>query len=359
MMTRYLLLLVAALAWAQQPDARALLDGAAHALARYPAYEVHSFSVVETAGALNNRMEMTTSIAVKRPDLLRIESQNGPLGVTVVSDGLATYIYFDRENKYIKRASTSLPESALGETGILRDLPDMNSALESVKVTGEKTMEIEDKEYDCWVVEAHYGELKVPSQHMTIRDAVEISWISKKLGITLQSSVTAKLIAGTVPEPVAITQATTTMGMSFNPDPASVFTFTPPPGAVETPDWTLPGIVKPDVEGKPAPPIKGAPPIIGKVALVDFCTTWSKPCKQQAPLLDKLGKEFAAHGLVVFHAPVSQGDPALKALSVNAYPTMILIDRQGNVALYEAGAMSESRLRAALAKAGIGAAKPR
>jgi len=352
-LTRFSLLFIAALAWAQEPDARALLDNAARALRKYPAYEVHSFSFVETSGAINNRIEMTTSIAVKRPDLMRIESQNGPLGVTVVSDGLVTYIYFDRENKYIKRASTSLPESALGETGILRDLPDMNSTLESVKVTGEKTMEIEDKDYDCWVVEAHYGELKVPSQHMTIRDAVQVSWISKTLGMTLQSSVTAKLIISTLPEPVQMTQATTTMGLSFDADPAKVFTFTPPPGAVETQDWTLPGIVKPDVEGKPAPPIRGAPPIKGKVALVDFCTSWSKPCKQQAPMLDRLGKEFAAQGLVVIHAPVSVGDPVLKALSVNAYPTMVLIDREGNVALYEAGALSEARLRSALAKAGL------
>jgi thiol-disulfide isomerase/thioredoxin len=354
-------LFLAALAWVQEPDPRALLDQAARALTKYPAYQVHSFSVVETNGALNHRMEMTTSIAVRRPDLMRIESQNGPLGVTVVSDGLNTYIYYDRENKYIKRASTSLPESSLGETGILRDLPDMNTALVSVKITGEKTMEIEDKDYDCWVVEARYGELKVPSQQMTIRDAVQVSWISKTLGLILQSSVTAKLIVGSVPEPVQMTQATTTMGLSFDANPpASIFTFTPPPGAVETPDWTLPGIVKPDVEGKPLPPIKGAPPLAGKLALVEFCTSWSKPCERERPVLDKLAREFAGQGVVVVHVAVddapgrlhlSANDPALRALSISAYPTLILASREGRIMLYEAGALDEAHLRAAISKA--------
>jgi thiol-disulfide isomerase/thioredoxin len=165
-----------------------------------------------------------------------------------------------------------------------------------------------------------------------------------------------------------MTQATTTMGLSLNADlPDSLFVFTPPAGAVETADWTLPGITKPDLEGKPAPAIKGAPPIKGKVVLLNFWTAWSAPCKTELPILDKLQKQFRAQGLVVLGMNVGNDqaavtfptihlkddDELLKTLSVNAYPTLILIDRTGKIALYEVGAKTEPALRAALAKLGI------
>ncbi|HVO97267.1 MAG TPA: TlpA disulfide reductase family protein [Bryobacteraceae bacterium] len=349
------LLLCPALLLAQQPDARELLLSSAHALEKFPSYQIHSLSIIETRGGVNNHMELPTVISVRRPDLMRIESQNGPIGMTVVSDGLHTFIYFDQQKRFIKRAATSLPESSLGENGNLKDLPDMNSALESAGITGEKTMEIDDKPYDCWVVEAHYGLVNIPSKQLTIRNAVQISWISKTLGLTLQNSFTATLIVGTLVEPVEITEATTTMGLSLDSDLSdSLFKFTPPAGAVETPDWTLPGIVKPDVEGKPVPELKGAPAIKGKVALLNFCASWSKPCKQQTPVLEKLQREFRPSGFVVVYIDAGKAEPELlRSLSINAYPTLVLVNREGKVVSYEVGAQTEPVLRAALAKQGI------
>jgi thiol-disulfide isomerase/thioredoxin len=180
-----------------------------------------------------------------------------------------------------------------------------------------------------------------------------------------------------------MTQATTTSSLSLNKDlPDSLFVFTPPPGAVETADWTLPGITKPEVEGKPAPALKGAPPTKGKVVLLDFWTTWCGPCKREMPIIEKLHKEFRAQGLVVVGVNVgeekqivdkylaetrltypsiqlAEDDEILKSLSVHAYPTMVLIDRTGKVALYEIGAKTEAGLRAALAKTGIKALPPK
>jgi thiol-disulfide isomerase/thioredoxin len=168
-----------------------------------------------------------------------------------------------------------------------------------------------------------------------------------------------------------MTQATTTMGLALNTDlPDSLFVFTPPPGATETADWTLPGITKPDVEGKPAPVLKGAPPTQGKVVLLDFWTSWCGPCKSEFPILEKLHKEFRAKGLVVLGVNVGEeaiaklpftypslrllaDDEILKSLSINAYPTLVLIDREGKIALYEVGVKSEPALRAALAKIGM------
>jgi thiol-disulfide isomerase/thioredoxin len=308
---------------------------------------------------------------------MRIESKSGTAAMTVVSDGAHTYVYLDQQNKYIKRAATSSPESALGENGVLKNLPDVSSFIQAVEITGEKTMQIDEEAYECWVVEARYDTIKLPEQELTISNAKQVSWISKTLGLTLQNSFTAHLVVGTLPEPVEMTQATTTVALSLNKDlPDSLFVFTPPKGALETADWTLPGITKPDVEGKPAPALKGAPPIKGKVVLLDFWTTWCGPCKKELPIIEKLHKEFRARGLVVVgvnvgeekdvvakymadarltypNLQVGDDDEILKSLSVRAYPTLVLIDRTGKVALYEIGAKNEAGLRAALAKTGI------
>jgi thiol-disulfide isomerase/thioredoxin len=356
-----------------QPDPHQLLLRSADAIKKYSSYQIHSLSIIETRGGTNTRMQMAATISVRRPDRMRIESETADAATTVVSDGAHTYIYLEHQNKYIRRAATSSPESALGETGVLSNLPDISSSIKSVEITAEKTVEIDDRQYECWAVEARYDTIKVPGQQLTILDAVQTSWISKTLGLTLQNKLTARLLIGTLPEPVIMTQATTTVGISLNTDlPDSLFIFTPPAGATQTADWTLPGITKPDVEGKPAPPLKGAPPTEGKVVLLDFWTSWCGPCKRQFPIIEKLHREFRGKGLVVLGVNVGEDretvdqarlpypslqldadDEALKSLSVHAYPTLVLIDRTGKVALYDIGAKSEASLRAALAKTGI------
>jgi thiol-disulfide isomerase/thioredoxin len=366
------LLLLPTLLLAQQPDPRELLLHSADAIKKYPSYQIHSLSIIETRGGTNTRMQMPAVISVRRPDRMRIDSETADAATTVVSDGSHTYIYLEQQNKYIRRAATSSPEGALGESGVLKNLPDINNSLKSVEITGEKTMEIDDQQYECWVVEARYDTITVPGQ-LTIFDAVQTSWISKTLGMTLQNGLTARLLIGTLPEPVLMTQATTTVGLSLNPElPDSLFTFTPPAGATQTADWTLPGITKPDVEGKPAPAIKGAPPTEGKVVLLDFWTSWCGPCKRQQPIIEKLSKEFRSKGLVVLGVNVGEdketvdkvhlsypslqldeNDEVLKSLAVHAYPTLVLIDRTGKVALYDIGQKSEASLRAVLAKTGI------
>ncbi len=371
-MRRQALFLFPALLFSQQPDPKDLLAHSADAIKKYPTYQIHSLSIIETRGGTNTRMQMPAVISVRRPDRMRIESETNETATVVVSDGAHTYIYLEQENKYIRRAATSSPESALGESGVLKNLPDIANSLNSVKIIDEKTMEMGDQQYDCWIVEARYDTITVPGQ-LTILDAVQTSWISKTLGLTLQNKLTARLLIGTLPEPVIMTQATTTVGLSLNADlPDSLFTFTPPPGATITADWTLPGITKPDVEGKPAPVLKGAPPTDGKVVLLDFWTSWCGPCKQEFPIIEKLHREFRSKGLVVLGVNVGEDketvdkvhlpypslqleatDEALKSLSINAYPTLVLIDRTGKVAFYDVGVKGEASLRSALAKTGI------
>jgi thiol-disulfide isomerase/thioredoxin len=388
-MHRLALALIPALLLAQ-PDPRELVRQSAEAIKQFRSYQLDTLVVIELrGGGLDNKLEMPTSISVRRPDRMRIESRNQTAGLIIVSDGEHTWFFLSSLKQYIKREASNSPEAAVSNSGILpKNLPDLKKSIKSVKITGEDYVEIEGEKIPCWVVETIFDKITLPEQDTSILDGEQITWISKTNALTLQTSFTSRLILPRIAEPVAMTQFTRTTTLKLNVDlPDSLFAFTPPAGAKETADWTLPGVVRPDVIGKPAPAFKAKAldgtdidlsALHGKVVLIDFWATWCGPCKREIPSIEKIYNEFREKGLVVLGMSVGEDQatvakfvktaavtyPILQVndtaelvagLSVNAFPTVVLIDRDGKVASYEAGARGEAALRADLAKLGIGA----
>src|SRR6266404_1486271 len=391
-MHRAALFLIPALV-AAQPDPRELVRQSAEAIKQYQSYQLETIVTVEMqGGALETKLEMPSSVSVRRPDRMRIESKNQNMGMTIVSDGEHTWFYMSHLKQYIKRSASGSPESAMGNSGLLpKNLPDISKLVKSVKLTGEDTIEVGGEKTPCWVVETTYDKITIPEQNTTILDAVQINWISKERKLSLQSTFGVKLILPTAAQPVEMTQSTRTTLVKLNVNlPDSTFQFTPPEGSKQVADWSLPGVTKPDVIGKPAPSLKakaldGKPvdlhSLRGKVVLLYFWTTWCGPCKRQLPGIEKIQNEFRDKGLVVLGVSVgeekatvakflktialtypiiqlSDGNEVVADLAINAFPTIVLIDREGKIASYEVGARGEAALRKDLAKLGISAPQP-
>ena len=113
----------------------------------------------------------------------------------------------------------------------------------------------------------------------------------------------------------------------------------------------------------------------GRVVLVEFWATWCPPCKSDAPAVDALADEFSKNGLVVL--AVNMGEPkrrvkkyleesprtckivlaedtTLAAIcEAKAYPSYVLIDRDGKIAGVQRGAAGEGALRRLLMRAGL------
>jgi len=385
---RALLLLVPTLLAAQELDPRELIRHSAEAIKQFKSYELESVVFIDMQGGpIKTKLELPSKVAVRRPDRMRIESRSQAGSILIVSDGAFTWFYMTPLKKYVKREASGSPEAAVGNSGLLpKNLPDVSKSIKSVRLMREEEISVAGETIACWVIETTYDSINLPEQELAIEDAAQITWISKKDGLNLQTRFSAKLNLPGVDELVKMTQSTQTTALRLDADlPDSMFTFNPPEGAKETEDWTLPGIAKPDLIGKTAPQFQakaldGSPidleALKGKVVLLDFWTTWCAACRKDLPALQKLSQEFHDQGLVVIGVdvaesketsesflkttpitypivPIDDNSPLLTALSVNAFPTTVLIDRDGNIAAYEVGAQGDKPLRTALSSLGL------
>lgn len=139
--------------------------------------------------------------------------------------------------------------------------------------------------------------------------------------------------------------------------------------------------LSPGPEGKPAPDF--ALPVMhggerdgrvrlseqrGKLVLLDFWASWCRPCQAQMAVLEKVRARYADRGLVVLGINVSDSRPnALQYLArvkpswvvledsegtadlaydVEALPTLVAIDREGNVVAIRRRFVAERELAA-------------
>ncbi len=113
----------------------------------------------------------------------------------------------------------------------------------------------------------------------------------------------------------------------------------------------------------------------GNVTLLQFWTTWCPYCRRDQAAVEKTIERFGDKGLIVLGIDV--GEPRKKVLKFledsprsckivltedtnlaaifepDAYPTYVLIDRGGNLAGRQVGAIREEGLRRLVAQAGL------
>jgi len=118
---------------------------------------------------------------------------------------------------------------------------------------------------------------------------------------------------------------------------------------------------------------------VGKVTLVDFWATWCAPCRISMPRVQKLWAEYKPRGMELYSVDTDDASPgreaeiraflqenglrfpvaiddgtASAAFSVSRLPTIMLLDRAGQIIWIHVGALTQSEehaLRAALDRA--------
>jgi thiol-disulfide isomerase/thioredoxin len=378
------------------PDGESLVKGLGAALTQFHSIQSVDQMTTETStpqGPVKAVAEV--SIARLNPGKSRIETkvQGSPMRQLQVSDGEVTTIYNTLLKEYVKIPAALGPEATLRSMGIT--MPDVSNFHMTSKTLRGETIEIDGAPHDCWVVESQLGELTLPPQQNSPMPAKMTGvrftqWIDRKLNLTLRTDFDLGVqIASQPPTSVHATMVKTELEID-RPLPDSLFTFTPPAGAKEVKEFALfrGPLPKPGLAGTDAPPFEvkdlqgkaySLSGLKGKPVLLDFWATWCGPCRNSMPVVEKLYREYKDHDLVVLSvdagedrnvveeflkknpldtpAPLSGDSGILQAYKVQAYPTFVLIGRDGKVAAEQIGFAGEAALRSMLAQAGLQASE--
>ncbi len=353
--------------------------------------EIESFHFEALESSISNvngqerRTDARTLTAVDAEGRFRVESDHPVDGGEVVFDGNVTWAYLARRHQYTRVEGELLGDRVDGGQGlpnlkVLRDrfkarYRHVGERILDAKIEGEETLWVSDGEVVCTVVWARY---QVP-QGIAVRSVEKKFWIDPARRLILREG--SKLTVKDEKRDLTMEAAQNVTFLTAQANealPRELFAFVPPEGAVEVEDIEPDDLVGQEAAAFELEDLAGRlhrlEEMRGRVVLLDFWATWCGPCRLDLPRIEALHRELGGRGLVALgvndedeetartyaeeqgHSFPTLTDPAkslTREFGVRVLPTVVVIDRQGKVVSYLAGAHSEEDLREAVTQAGL------
>ena len=239
----------------EQPDAMGLLKNVELAYGAINTYssKVTSTITMDQSGAQGNvNMETPMTVTADASGRFRIESKGmmGMMGMTLVYDGNAMWMYMEGANSYSKlplnEGSASVRAGAMGGGmsggAIGLDYKNVTSGVKEAKILRSEKVHVNDADADCWVVSLTYegpgaeasSAMKSAGLSMDDFSRAKTLWVDKSRNLVYREDSTTKMTLPNAHAPTTTKQSSKVESFTVN-DPVSpdVFTFTPPAGAKE------------------------------------------------------------------------------------------------------------------------------
>jgi outer membrane lipoprotein-sorting protein/peroxiredoxin len=347
-------------------------------------YQFEAQVVNESVSESNESRSRSTRIsAAILPDQRRLETKGGGQSSSLrVYDGHTVWEFRPGVSQFSRQDQATYKPPRMNA---LTDPVDGYKALEKAedaKLLREESIEAAGGVRPCWVVE-------VPSKFrpggMMLERSPTAYWVDKSTNLVLKEYQSSKIKTPMMDVPQAQTTTTTyTVARTNESLPDALFRFQPPEGAAEVSEFTSPFGAGSMLVGRHMPEFTlqdlagrelAASSLQGKAVLVNFWATWCAPCREQMPKIQELHRTLADKGLVVL--AINDGESAEIAgkyveehkytfrvlldrdksiagkFSVSAFPTLFLIDKDGNVRAQYTGYNSALDLREELKKIGL------
>ena len=321
---------------------------------------------------------------------VRDEMTSPTMGGLIVSDGRETIVYNAALGQYTRSpggadsTAARMPNRGVG-SAIMGRYRTIAEAATTARRLPDTTLTLAGVAHPCVVLEVDYPST---TGRPEIQELPRTYWIDQETHLVLRQRTVVRIDSprdgGVVEqrEEIAFRRAERDPVL-----PDSIWAFRPPAGSREVSQFEMPGQGMDPARlftGRPAidftlKDLAGRPHSLktlrGKVVLLDFWATWCGPCRITMPHVAKIHAEYKNRGVAVMS--INVGETVAKAQAyikkngflfttlldqdrvvstryqVNGIPTLVVIDRKGNVSDYLVGVHDGVALRAALAKAGV------
>jgi cytochrome c biogenesis protein CcmG/thiol:disulfide interchange protein DsbE len=346
------------------------------------AYDLHGRMLMRIQSSYGTQnLEGRLRVAGVRPNLQFVEVTGHPmLGMQIVTTPESTWVFMALMDQYTAKPAVVTVDGGFMNGGLAAYLMLDERAAES-RAIGKETVRTTTGAHECLVVAMAPDTVDMGDG--TAVAQAETLWVDTDRYLVLRHT---KAVTGgeeTGGMGMATTMEYDDAGFENRP-PDSLFVFTPPRGAKRVDEFKgpqSPDIVKPapgpaapftlaDLAGKQVSLAEHK----GKVVMLDFWATWCGPCRIELPHVDKLSRDLADKGLVVLaitaesreqasayleknklglRCLIDAGGKVNKSYGIQAIPTVVVIDRNGNVSDFLVGLQTEKNLLAAVKRAGI------
>ena len=243
----------------ERDEARGILKKVAETYRNLKSYYFESNIVVHVKrGQTQVTIDSPIVLAAVRPDKMRMEIKRSPMMLdwVVISNGSTTWEFIPTRNEYTKKSGGRTTITAKGRDGIERTidkdeylrvmavalgvlLPRYDNVMDGLKQARnlrEESVDLNGTNIDCYVIEAQYD---TPEAFPGAISSAKSFWIDKKRYVVVREEYTTKIDSsamGAQQEHVHTNIFTIVRLDELLPE--TLFTFTPPEGAIEVADFT-------------------------------------------------------------------------------------------------------------------------
>ena len=392
----FVLLLLALPAWGTERVTRSAEDLLRRTEATYTGLTSFHFAaeeVTETrSGDTERRISANYVTALDAKGRSRVEIRDQSKNGVAVFDGEYNWVFLPSVNQFTRSQSGPTGDSVMGQhivdgvdlTEYIERYPwryqGLSRNLVSATILRHDALDGETLAGTYTVVEAQY---KLPAG-APVGKATRTFWIDEQGFLIVREVSRATAKPPGLENPVEIIQTISFATAQANEEtPDSLFVFIPPADAEQVQTFRRRARGPATFVGEPAQDfslqdLKGRTFRLrdqrGKIVLLDFWASWCTPCRIDLPHIEALQREHSREDLIVlgvnsesapvarsfmqqqgysFPSLVDEGYEVSDQYQATSLPTIVIVDREGNISSYLVGLQRESDLHRALSKAGL------